>query len=58
MQSLPDSTAHHSGPDQPYLVQEETLLGKAKALANVEELERLAPLLKEVHCALPTLLLA
>ncbi len=58
MQLLPEFTAPHSVPDQPYLVQEETLLGKAKALANVEELERLAPLLKEVHCALPTRLLA
>ncbi len=29
--------------------QEETLQGKAKALANVEELERLTPLLKEAR---------
>ena len=32
-------------------VQEEVLSGKAKAQANVEELERLIPLLKEVRRA-------
>lgn len=38
-------------------VQEEVLSGKAKAQANVEELERLIPLLKEVRRACATLVI-